>query len=93
MPAKIILQGEPCTIEKLGNGNIRVTQGGWQFNPLIGPGTQGEVWYEVHPCQRQQYDVLNTQLPAQEQEMPPGFNVDDKPWWSLGAGERAGLRD
>ena len=93
MPAKITLQGAPCTIEKLSNGNIRVVQGPWQFNAMVGPETDGQVWYEVHPCQRQQYDVLNTQRPAQEQAMPAGYDPDARPWWSLGAGERAGLRD
>ncbi len=48
--------------------------------------------YEVHPCQRNQFDLLNLKLPAEERATEE-FHPDKRPWWSLTAGERAGLRE
>jgi hypothetical protein len=92
MPATIQLHGSVCTIEKLPTGNIRVT-GPSPQTLLHGAATAGEIMYEVHPCQQRQYEELDAQLPAAERGTPAGCKPGQKPWWSLSAGERAGLRE
>jgi len=92
MPATVKIEDQTCTIEMLPSGNIRVTAPSPQFNAMNGPGTVGEVSYEVHPCQRHQFDFLHAQLPINERTAQRKEG-DPKPWWSLSAGERAGLKE
>jgi hypothetical protein len=93
MPANAEVDGIKCRIEKLTDGAIRVQYGSPQFNPMQGPGTGGVVTYLVHPCQRNQYERLNALLPSNEQAMPADVHPDQRPWWSLPAGERANFRE
>ena len=93
MPATAEVDGTICKIEKQKDGTIRVGYISPQINPMHGSGTGGEMMYIVHPCQRNQYERLNSLLPPNEQAMPPGVQPDQRPWWSLPAGERANLRE
>ena len=93
MPANVEVDGIKCRIEKLKDATICVRYDSQQCNPVQGPGTGGEMMYIVHPCQRNQYERLNSSLPSSEQAMPSDFQADQRPWWSLPAGERANLRE
>lgn len=79
-------------IERLPSGTIRVAHVSPQINAMHGPGTGGRVWYDVYPCQQKQYEWLNSQLPEQERAAEP-YDPAKRPWWSLGAGERASLKE
>ena len=95
MPSKVRVDEYEWTIQLMPGGVIRVQHGGGQHNAMHGPGTSGEHEFLVYPCQRHQYEFLNSQLPPAERaaaiaaDQPPA----ERPWWSFGAGERAGLRD
>lgn len=93
MPATINIDGVSVTVRKLGNGRIHVSSPSPQTNACHGPGTNGECWHEVFPCQKHQYDYWNQMLPAEERPAPPGVDLTIMPWWSAEAGERGGLRD
>lgn len=92
MATTVSIDGISHSIEKLATGVIRVSHPVPQLNPMHGPATGGECWYDVHPCQRHQYEFWNAQLPVQEQAIPEGM-AEARPWWSLPAGERANLRE
>lgn len=93
MTTRAIIEGVTCTIEKLPGGLIKVQHASPQFNALHGPGTNGEYWYVVHPCQRHQYEALNAFLPPQERTAVVEVAPEERPWWSLCAGERANLKE
>lgn len=92
MPAEVMIDDMPATISMLPNGCIEVMHPTGAFNALHGAGTGGMVVYQVHPCQRHQYEHLNAQLPPQERG-PQRREGDARPWWSSAAGERAGLKE
>jgi hypothetical protein len=92
MAISVSIEGLSCTVEKLPSGAIMVRHQTEQFSPMHGPGTAGDYWYTVHPCQQQQYEFWNSQLPPQERATPEGV-LADRPWWSSTAGERATLRE
>lgn len=90
MPATVTIDGIPATVEKLPSGCIRVSHRQAQINPMNGLDTGAAVVYEIHQCQRHQHQFFNALLPPAEQAMP----LDPpRPWWSLGAGERATLKE
>lgn len=93
MPAQLTIDGVVHTLEKLDSGYIRVSYVSPQFNPMHGPGTAGEMYFLVHPCQRNQYEYFNSSLPASERALPSGVSIDDRPWWSAGAGQGESLRE
>jgi len=93
MPAQVTIDGVACTIERLSNGLIRVSHVWPQINATHGPDTGGACTYHVHPCQRHQYEHLNAALPPAERNADPTAAAESRPWWSFGAGERAGLRE
>jgi hypothetical protein len=70
MSAQVTTDGVEHQIEKRSDGVIRVSHSGGQFNALNGPDTGGEHFYLVHPCQRQQYEFWNQQLPPLERASP-----------------------
>jgi len=93
LATQVNLEGIACTIEKLPSGIIRVVHPQPQINAMHGLDTGGAHSFDVYPCQRHQYDFWNGQLPPQERAMPPGAAMQERPWWSSGAGERATLRE
>lgn len=93
MLVPVIIEGVASTIEKLPNGLIRVRQPWPQINAMHGSETGGEHSYDVHPCQHHQYEFLNGQLPPSDRLSAQDLTAVPRPWWSLGAGERAGLRE
>lgn len=94
MPARIKIESTECMIQKLPTGEILVTHVGQQINSMHGKDTAGEISYRVHPCQRNQYDFLLSQLPPAERAELETLNANrEKPWWSSSAGERASLRE
>ena len=93
MATRVSIDGVKCTIEKLADGFIKVEYASPQFNSMHGPGTNGSCSYLVHPCQRHQYEALNAHLPPQERTAVVQLGPDERPWWSLGAGERANLKE
>jgi hypothetical protein len=81
MPTDVTIKRITYTIEKLDNGNIRVTHAGGQL-PMQGPDTEGEYMFEVHPCQTAWYAHWNEHLPP-DQRKPTGEGLlGAKPWWS-----------
>src|SRR5215510_2256265 len=88
MATRASIDGVKGTIERLSDGQIRVEYVSPQFNSMHGPGTDGDCSYLVHPCQRHQYEALNAQLPPQERTALVQLGPDERPWWSLSAGER-----
>jgi len=93
MPTKAVVDGTPCELTKLANGVIRVEYPTPQVNSMHGLGTGGMMSYEVHPCQQRQYSELNAQISPHDLVTSPQDLSDQRPWWSLSAGERAGLKD
>lgn len=93
MSVTVTIEGTACTVQKLASGVIRVSHPTPQWNAMHGVGTGGEYWYLVHPCQPQQYEFWNGQLPPGERAMPEGGSKEARPWWSSGTGERANLRE
>ena len=94
MPSRIKIESTECIIQKLPTGEILVTHVGQQMNAMHGKDTGGEFSYRVHPCQRNQYDFLLSQLPPAERAELEAINASsERPWWSSGAGERAGMRE
>jgi hypothetical protein len=93
MATQVTLDGVTCSIQKLPDGLIKVEHASTQFNALHGAGTGGQVSFVVHPCQRHQYEVLNGHLPPQERTAVVQLGPGERPWWSLGAGERANLKE
>jgi hypothetical protein len=97
MPATVKVDGCQWRIEKVAGPEsaIRVQHGGGQHSPMHGPGTSGEHEFLVYPCQRHQYEFLNSQLPPAERAniAPEQQPAGERPWWSFGAGERASLRE
>lgn len=93
MPTQVNYEGIACTIEKMPSGIIRVVHPQPQMNAMHGPDTCGAYSFDVHPCQRHQYDFWNGQLPPVERAALPNPPIEERPWWSSGAGERATLRE
>jgi hypothetical protein len=92
MPITTTIDGVPCTLEKLPDGAIRVSHESHPVNPMHGPGTGGEVWYLVHPVQRNQYEHLNSLLPPDERGRP-ARSGEERPWWSYVPGKKGQDRD
>jgi hypothetical protein len=95
MPTTVNIDGVSCTIQKLPDQTIQVSFAGAQFNSMHGPDTDGNCSYRVHPCQRNQYEFLNAQLNPAERETLSAKEgaAPERPWWSMGTGERAGVRE
>lgn len=82
MSTEVNINRVAYTIEKLDNGNIRVTHPGGQLNPMMGPGTDGVHLFEVHPCQGRWYAYWNDLLPPDERGSTGPGRDGEKPWWS-----------
>ncbi len=92
MPTSITLDRVQYTLQKLDNGNIRVTHAGGQLNPMRGAGTDGIHVFEVHPCQARWYSYWNDLLaPDQRGSTGPGRD-GAKPWWSSKSWKKSGGR-
>ncbi len=82
MSTTVTIDRVEYTIEKLENGNIRVTHAAGQLHPMQGPDTDGVRSFEVHPCQVNWYGYWNERLPPDEQASEASGSDDPAPWWS-----------
>lgn len=81
MPAEVTIDDVRYTVTKLDSGNILVEFPNGQYNPMHGPGTDGTHAFEVHPCQRHQYEFWREQLPEEERSGGgPGKDGAAPPW-------------
>ena len=81
------------SVEKLDNGNIRVTHACGQTHPMRGPGTDGINMFEVHPCQTRWYAYWNDRL-SPDDKSPTGPGQDgEQPWWSSKGWKRGPPKD
>ena len=93
MSMTVTIDGVPCEVARMDDGRIRVRHESVAINAMHGTATGGVVEYFVHPCQQSQFEAINSLLPADQQLSPEAAAANPKPWWSLSAGERGGLRE
>lgn len=82
MPSTVTISGITYTVEKLASGNIRVTHGAGQINPMHGPDTGGVHRFEVHPVQGRWYAYWNELLEGPEADKTGPGADGAVPWWS-----------
>ena len=82
MPTRVTIDRITYAVEKLDNGNIRVTHPGGQSHPMQGPDTDGVHMFEVHPCQSRLYAYWNDLLAPQQRTTTGPGRDGEKPWWS-----------
>ncbi len=82
MPTTITIGNVAYTIEKLDDGNIRVTHPGGQLHPMQGSDTDGVHLFEVHPTQTRQYTYWNEKLPEDQRTHSGPDTGGEIPWWS-----------
>lgn len=92
MSVQVTVDGVACTIERLANGNIQVCYRSPRVGALQASSSGGEVCYQVHPCQRNQYEFWSSHLPANERSAPAAAG-EQRPWWSSTGGQRAELNE
>ena len=90
---KVMIDQVSFWVEKLDNGNIRVTHACGQTNPMHGPGTDGINLFEVHPCQTRWYAYWNDRLGAEAKNRTGPGKDGEKPWWSSKSWKRGPQRD
>lgn len=86
MPASVEVDGVECRVERLADGSIRISHEHPQSNPMQGLGTDYPHVYQVHPCQRHQFEFWNRQLPPAERAAIEPVKESDRPWWSSASG-------
>ncbi len=82
MSTDVTMRRVTYTIEKLDDGNIRVTHAGGQLHPMQGPDTEGLHVFDVHPCQGRWYAYWNDLLAPEERAATGPGRDGEKPWWS-----------
>lgn len=82
MPTQVTIDDVAYTIERLQDGNIRVTHLRGQSHPMLGPGTDGIHVFQVHPCQTRWYAYWSAHLPSQDPETEGPGQGGERPWWS-----------
>jgi len=80
--ATVTIEGVTYHVEKLDDGNIRVTHDQGPRRVMVGPGTEGVHSFDVHPCQTQWYAYWNERLPPDARRQGGEGRDGPVPWWS-----------